>query len=294
MEINTPSRRRHCVLPDRVRHHRDANAGQRAGLPHSSTTVGLPAVLRTAVVGAVLVSVVLSGCGPARTEGVPTPAPTNTRPPNTPTYSPAPPTATHTPVAPTPTDTQTAVPTLTPTPSATATPSVTPTRDPCSGATSTAARRMFTFEELVPCLQDPETVYQFLKVNFSVTGWESGDEVVYHTAQQVYEHGGGFYGPDYAMFAACLLHMNGNSSARVFHIPVVGKWRNVATWEGQGGLYAMDQHGIVGPFDDYEAIVAHFSSGAELEPSWLILIQPCPSTGYSMTEILEPPHEQLR
>jgi hypothetical protein len=118
-----------------------------------------------------------------------TPTPTYTPYP-TPTYTPSPsPTATWTPTyTPSPTATSTPTPTMTPT----YTPRPTNTPDPCYGATLPGARKKFSFEQIIPCLNTPELVSKFMKNNVK---WDGNyDNRVcggncYFPAEMVYKNG---------------------------------------------------------------------------------------------------------
>ncbi|MFH8092772.1 MAG: hypothetical protein QXM38_02415, partial [Candidatus Aenigmatarchaeota archaeon] len=181
------------------------------------------------------------------------------RPTNTPTA-----TATYT-ATPRPTNTPTATATYTATPTATATrkPIPTPTPDPCAGATEPGARKKFTYNQIVPCLDTPQKIAAFLKNNIT---YEPDDINNYLPAEKVYNKGkddcDGF-----AIFAACTAAMNGYEAYHV-GIEVETSWgHNIAIVRYKGRYYVIDNSTLLGPFSTpKEGIVVVVRNIASYEP----------------------------
>jgi predicted transglutaminase-like cysteine proteinase len=82
---------------------------------------------------------------------------------------------------PLPTPTSPPPPTLTPTPK-----QPTPTPDPCSGAIAPGAREKFTFQKILPCLNDPVLVNAFVRNNMT---YQTEAQNEYIPASTIYERG---------------------------------------------------------------------------------------------------------
>ncbi len=186
------------------------------------------------------------------------------------------------------------LPSPTPTPPAAATP------DACAGATSGGARQKFTFEQIAPCLDKPESLVAFMRNNLAWDGgWDNktyGDNA-YSPAWEVYENGiddcDGL-----AEFAACVLSRNGYEAYNV-GISILGPaGHNVAGYVGKDGLkYAINNgQDIEGPFDSWEALAQSYIDRKIAAPpeGVLWLFSPCIESRAVGNDMLSLTHTVLR
>jgi hypothetical protein len=193
----------------------------------------------------------------------------------------------------------TATPTPTPSPTPTKKPTPTYTPDPCYGATSRGARKKFSFEQIVPCLNDPEKIVTFMRNNLMVdAGYDSKKwgTNTYASARTVYENGVDDC-DGMAEFAGCLLKKNGYEAYNV-GISTDSSWgHNVTGFVGRDGkLYAINNgQSIDGPFNSWEELAKFYIDRGYAEPNKNLVLYPvCLSKDYIGSEVGTIPAQYLR
>jgi hypothetical protein len=139
---------------------------------------------------------------------------------------------------------------------------VTSTLNPCAGATSAGARQGFTFEQIVPCLDTPQKIVEFMSSNLNFDpGWDFktyGDNA-YPPAAEVYVNGVDDC-DGLAEFAACVLSRHGYEAYNV-GVSILGPdGLNIAGYIDRDGLkYSIiNGQGIDGPFNTWEELAQFY------------------------------------
>ncbi len=175
------------------------------------------------------------------------------------------------------------------------------TPDSCAGATSIGARQRFTFEQIVPCLNTPQKLVDFMLTNLSFDpGWDNktfGAFNVYSPAVEVYVNGADDC-DGLAGFAACILSMNGYEAYNV-GVSILGpSGHNVAGYIDRDGLKYSISNGqkVDGPFNTWEELAQFYiDSGIAAPPDGVIwLFHPCISNRTIGEAVLDLPHIVLR
>jgi hypothetical protein len=194
-----------------------------------------------------------------------------------------------------PTETATPAPTSAPIP--TELPTDTP--DPCSGATAAGARERFAFEEIVPCLDTPQKVRDFMSGNLRWDGgWDAGNygDNAYSPAWEVYANGVDDC-DGLAEFGACVLSRNGYEAYNV-GVSILGPLgHNVTGFVGADGLEYAIHNGqrIDGPFDTWEELAQFYIDNGSAAPDGVIwLFQPCIGERAVGDAVLNVPHTVIR
>lgn len=161
-------------------------------------------------------------------------------------------------------------------------PSASPTHtaDPCTGATETGARDHFTYDQILPCLDDPEKIVAFMSTNITPQpDWDAatfGDNS-YPTSQEVYAAGADDC-DGLAEFAACTLSRHGYEAYNV-GVSITGPWGyNVAGYVDANGQKFAINGGIIieGPFATWDEMGQYYIDKGKANPVGVLwLFAPC-------------------
>ncbi len=201
----------------------------------------------------------------------------------------------------------TASPSAAPTPTFTL-PPPTETPDPCAGATSSGARQKFTYAEIVPCLDGPEKVYQFMLNNLAWDpGWDGSQYGgnAYSPASEVYANGTDDC-DGLAEFGACVLSQHGWESYNLA-ISIIGpQGHNVTGFVGADGKYYAINMGqsrddpsggrtLDGPFKSWEELAQEYINRGYAAPNGVIwLFSPCITERILGDAVVNLPHKEIR
>jgi hypothetical protein len=127
-------------------------------------------------------------------------------------------------------------------PTSTQPPPPTETPDLCADATSLGARHKFTYAEIVPCLDGPEKVYQFMLNNLAWDpGWDGSQYGgnAYSPASEVYTNGADDC-DGLAEFGACVLSQHGWESYNLA-ISIIGP-QGIVSHHSEGAMEQSYHH----------------------------------------------------
>jgi hypothetical protein len=171
---------------------------------------------------------------------------------------------------------------------------------PADRVTLPGARIRYSYQEIVPCLDTPEKVRDFMYHNLEWDGTWDIDHYggnAYSPAWEVYANGVDDC-DGLAVFAACVLSQHG-FEAYNYGISVNTDFgHNVAGFVGKDGMKYSINNGVEidGPFETWEALAQYYIDlGTYAKPDEaLILFAPCIDQVYDGYTILQIPHQVLR